>query len=441
MYKNTVVLAICLLFIKTLLAQNEAIIKAYVPNATNVKAHGLWGSWGLGNTEYNMEPIGNGYWQVAIEDLSPGFHYYGLMVDNYFTLNPLDEEYWAAGHHVNGIDVPDNSFDAYIGKNVPHGTVRTHFYNYTVNNETTTRRCLVYLPPMYSTATETGYPVLYLQHGMNEDENAWFEQGKVNFIMDNLIAEGLAEPMIIVMENGMTARSSSEFENLFTNGLKPTIEANFNTATDKQKRAIAGLSMGAGQAGNLVFNNHEYFAYLGLFSGYANLNSTTKAGLNDNLELLWYGYGDTDEGHSGIVSSINSTNNLKVNNTSKEYSGGHEWQVWRKCIYDFAQLLFKPYEYENPFTVISQNNSIAEFVLYPNPTKGSLKLKLNSVLSNDSVVLSIHDISGKETGQFKGNVSLINNYLQKCFLDAQPGIYTIKMAFNNKWHQQKIVKQ
>src|SRR5690606_19420156 len=164
---------------------------------------------------------------------------------------------------------------------VPHGQVRSHWYYSQVTGMW--RRALVYTPPGYD-QDDTRYPVLYLQHGSGESERGWTEQGRANFILDNLIAEGASKPMIVVMENGMVApqadqeragqeqapqrgRRNAAFGQLVTSDLIPEIDHAFRTLADREHRAIAGLSMGAGQALQIGLSNPGVFAYVGAFSG------------------------------------------------------------------------------------------------------------------------------------------------------------------------------
>jgi len=166
------------------------------------------------------------------------------------------------------IEIPDDQLSFYLPKDVPHGEVRQHFY-YSKTTKTT-RKCLVYTPPGYDKNVQEKYPVLYLQHGAGESELGWTMQGKVNFIMDNLIAEGKAKPFIIVMDNGYAPRPGAEnqfnpggndnlFADLVTKELIPMIDAGYRTLSDQKNRAIAGLSMGAMQAVHIGFDHPELF--------------------------------------------------------------------------------------------------------------------------------------------------------------------------------------
>ncbi|MFW6277364.1 MAG: alpha/beta hydrolase, partial [Prolixibacteraceae bacterium] len=257
------------------------------------------------------------------------------------------------------LEVPDKNKTFYLPKDVPKGNVVYHWY---YSNETeSTRKCLVYTPPGYETETTKKYPVLYLQHGAGESELGWTMQGKVNFILDNLIAEGKATPMLIVMDNGYApapdASSKSRprgeenrFEELLLNDLIPEIESHFRTLADRESRAIAGLSMGAGQAQRIGFGNPERFASVGAFSGGSrnfDVNSSYSgifkdAGkFNDTYKLFWFGCGNLDRAYEGAKNLHEKLTEHNIRHTWHEMNGSHEWQVWRHHIYEFAQQVFQ----------------------------------------------------------------------------------------------------
>ncbi len=167
---------------------------------------------------------------------------------------------------------------------MPHGEVREHWYRSKTTEDW--RRAFVYTPPGYDTARDTRYPVLYLQHGAGEDERGWSNQGHVGFIMDNLIAEKKARPMIVVMERGYarkageappappqpgaprnSSKAFSAFEEVMVKDLIPMIDATYRTTPDREHRAMAGLSMGGGQTFQITLDHLDLFSYIGGFSG------------------------------------------------------------------------------------------------------------------------------------------------------------------------------
>lgn len=130
----------------------------------------------------------------------PGFHYYTLKIDGFDVADPASEQFFGAGKNMSGIEIPEDGVDFYDIKNVPHGEVRSLWYF--SQSTSSFRQAYIYTPPGYDKNLNTRYPVLYLQHGMGEDRRAWSNQGRANFILDNLIAAGKAKPMIVVMEDG-----------------------------------------------------------------------------------------------------------------------------------------------------------------------------------------------------------------------------------------------
>ncbi len=154
----------------------------------------------IGGHKYDLTGDDQGNWSVVTPPLVVGFHYYAFVVDGVSVADPASETFFGVSKMMSGIEVPSPGEDFYDAKNVPHGEVREHWY-YSLTNSAW-RRCYVYTPPDYSSNSSNRYPVVYLMHGAGEDERGWSTQGHVNFILDNLIAEGKAKPMIVVMENG-----------------------------------------------------------------------------------------------------------------------------------------------------------------------------------------------------------------------------------------------
>src|SRR5947199_2048631 len=157
-----------------------------------------------GGKRYPAQKGEDGFWAATTEPLMPGFHYYRVFIDGVEVNDPSSETFYGTGKQTSGIEVPEKGVDYYLPKDVPHGEVRERWYF----SKTTQawRRIFVYTPPGYDTDRETRYPVLYLQHGGGEDETGWPRQGRMSFILDNLIAAKKARPMIVVMEQGYARR-------------------------------------------------------------------------------------------------------------------------------------------------------------------------------------------------------------------------------------------
>ena len=217
---------------------------------------------------YPMASDSNGVWTVTTAPLVPGFHYYSMVIDGATVCDPASETFYGMGRQASGIEVPSKGEDFYDVKDVPHGEIRERPYF----SKTTGawRRIFVYTPPDYDINRDARYPVLYLQHGAGEDERGWVVQGRLGHIMDNLIAEKKAKPMIVVTEKGYArkpgepeapmrppsgtntmprdfSRMFSALEEVFINDLIPFIDATYRTRTNREDRAMAGLSMGGMQ--------------------------------------------------------------------------------------------------------------------------------------------------------------------------------------------------
>jgi enterochelin esterase family protein len=319
--------------------------------ANSVYVEGLGGVMG-GNHYMNLSP--EGIWEVTTPPLEAGFHYYQLVIDSVAVNFPGQPTYFGWGQETSGLEIPDDNLDFYLPNKVPHGDVSAKWYHSKVTN--TIRNALVYTPPGYHSDLNLRFPVLYLQHGAGESEMAWVYQGKVNFILDNLISSGLAIPMIVVMDNGYAAKPGAEnpkrpshrdndFDKLMLNELIPIIDRNFRTLKNKRYRAIAGLSMGGGQAIQIGFKNLDMFGSIGVLSAYPwrfDMKAIYKDyDLNEELELLWLGYGKDDRSHKNGLRFHEELKKERIDHIWYECDGGHVWQVWRKHFYDLATHLFK----------------------------------------------------------------------------------------------------
>ena len=337
---------------------NRATFHVYAPSAKEVKIINLSDTAALGEKEYEMEEDTSGNWTVTTEPCRPGLHYYEVSVDGFHASDPAAQCYFGWGKWTSMIEIPGKE-DFYLPKEVPHGEVHYHWYHSTITG--TYRKCLVYTPPGYEKNQSERYPVLYLQHGAGESELAWTMQGKVNFIIDNLLADGKVKPMIIVMDNGYAAKAGAEnperpygrsnaFESLVINELIPMTDSCFRTLPDADHRAIAGLSMGAGQAMAIGLAHPEKFHSVGAFSGggrrfdpETSYNGVFKDpnAFNKTYKVLFLGCGYLDPGFKSVKALHESLDHQGIKNTWYEGPGSHEWQVWRHHIYAFSQLLFK----------------------------------------------------------------------------------------------------
>jgi len=314
-------------------------------------------------TDISKEPIDlqkgeNGRWSVTVGPVRPGFHYYDMIVDGARCVDQRAEVCWGWGRVMNALEVPDPDYDFYLPRDVPHGEVRLHYYRSQITGAL--RRAIVYTPPGYDQCDER-YPVLYLQHGAGESERAWTWHGKANFILDNLIAEGKCVPMIMVndhgyaCEGGMKApgteeRGSNVFTRLLPEELVPEIDAHYRTLADREHRAVAGLSMGSGQALQIGLTHLDMFAYVAALSGgMRSFDVETSYGgvfkdpaaVNERLRLLWFGAGQ-EEGAAERKQAIDGTfGALGVQYVWYDCIGAHDWNTWRKHLLDLAPRLFR----------------------------------------------------------------------------------------------------
>ncbi len=322
----------------------------------------------IGGVKYDLAKDDKGVWTGESAPQDEGFHYYQLNIDGASVPDPGSKYFYGAGRWGSGIEVPAVDREFYSLKDVPHGLVSENIYFSKITNAW--RRCFVYTPAGYEKDTKKRYPALYIQHGSFEDETGWATQGKANLILDNLIAAKMAEPMIIVMDNGYAykpqdisntngnARPASAFEEVMINEIIPMIDTKFRTTADREHRAIAGLSMGANQTMRIIMNNLNKFAYYGGFSGTSNypsadeinvetfLDGKFKDGvlLSKQIKVFWLGLGTKEPnpfpGSVGAFRAMLEKQGIKY--TYYESPGtAHEWLTWRRSLYQFAQLLFQ----------------------------------------------------------------------------------------------------
>lgn len=353
----------------------KAEIRIKAPDATTVKLN-FWSG-----PKLDMVKQADGFWTVTTPTLVPGFHYYTINIDGAEVSDPGSHSFFGGGKDASGIEIPESGSTYYLPQDVPHGAVREVWYHSDVTG--TWRHALVYLPPGYDTEIKTRYPVLYLQHGAGEDETGWIRQGHANFILDNLIAGGSSKPMIVVMAYGYARRAghvdpdlagkpfgspemmqamqemAQAFEDDLTQALIPFIDSHFRTLSDRDHRAMAGLSMGGMQTFQVTFDHLELFSYIGGFSGAAGqlvlgdrtLDPKTDlhgaladpAAFAKRVHLLWLGVGtvEPDRMKAGLERLHTSLDEAHIQHVFYESPGtAHEWQTWRRDLKDFAPRLF-----------------------------------------------------------------------------------------------------
>jgi enterochelin esterase-like enzyme len=326
----------------------------------------------IGGARYDLIKDDKGVWTGESRPLDQGFHYYQLNIDGASVPDPGTLSFYGASRWGSGIEVPASDQNFYALKDVPHGQIRQNLYFSKITN--TWRRCFVYTPPDYDKNPTARYPVLYLQHGSGEDETGWTVQGKANLILDNLIADKKAVSMIIVIDKGYATKpstdqpitaapqrgagGSSAFEEVMIKEIIPLIDATYRTISDREHRAMAGLSMGANQTITITMNNLDVFSHIGGFSGTSNYpgtdaldpatfsNGKFKDGpsLNKQIKLFWLGLGSKEPNPfpASVAAFRTMLDKSGIKYVFYESPGtAHEWLTWRRDLYQFAPLLFK----------------------------------------------------------------------------------------------------
>jgi enterochelin esterase-like enzyme len=345
-------------------SERRARFRIVAPQAQSVRVP-EWGGITLTKGE-------DGGWVGTTRPLDEGFHYYRINIDGADVPDPGSKSFYGAGRWGSAIEIPAQDEDFYAVTDVPHGQLRQSLYFSRSTN--TTRRCFVYTPPDYEKNTSARYPVLYLQHGAFEDETGWGNQGRANLIMDNLIAAGKATPFLIVMDNGGNNFGGgprrgappapgaapapggaggaprprfdvSGFAKIMTEELIPFIDANYRTIADQPHRGMAGLSMGGGQTRQITLANLDKFSHIGLFSGGSiAANDPALADpstFKQKVKVLFVSYG-SKENTTAAKANHEALEKLGIKNTYYESPNtAHEWQTWRRSLYQFAPLLFQ----------------------------------------------------------------------------------------------------
>jgi enterochelin esterase family protein len=365
----------------------------------------------IANVPFDMVKGDDGVWTYTSAPQAPGYHNYWMIVDGAIVLDPGTNAFIGYGHMCNGFEVPEPGVDFYDLKDVPHGNVLIR--NYFSKTANSWRHIFIYTPPGYGTNNATRYPVLYLQHGGGEDERVWIEMGRTNLILDNLLAEGKVKPMIVIMETSAVGApfavppsgpggagpsapggpgpgpgglrrggfpgfgpGGGAYGQLMINDLIPWVDSNFRTLTDKDHRAMAGLSMGGFMTQSVTMANLDKFSYIGLFSGGSaagfraggrgspvpagvsipapppfdiktvyNSAMADPAEFNKKVKVLFFSCGtepplenpDALKKHQQDLAAAGITNSYLYISPGTS----HEWQTWRRSLYVFAPLLFR----------------------------------------------------------------------------------------------------
>lgn len=304
---------------------------------------------------YDMKKDADGVWTCTTDPQTEGFHYYFLVVDGVKVADPCSETFYGCSMMSSGVEIPypaEKQSWYELKAEVPHGQVARLRYQSKVTGSW--KNMYVYTPAEYETSGKS-YPVLYLQHGGGEDERGWSNQGLTDIILDNLIAEGKAKPMIVVMMDGNGQDFTSE---LLTDGI-PFVESRYRTVKTADGRALAGLSMGGIQTLNASIMHPELFSYVGVFSSgwfknpqpfmanssgemyYAKLKERPEYYNKQFREFFLTMGGPEDIAYENCKAMRERFDQMGIKHSYYETPGGHTWPVWRESLYFFAQKLFK----------------------------------------------------------------------------------------------------
>lgn len=296
-----------------------------------------------------MQKDAEGFWNCITAIPKVGFQIYNIIVDGVKFCDPGTTPFYGNGY-TGTVEVPAPGEDFYVIKDVPHGDVREHWFFSNVDKRW--RRAFVYTPAGYDKGRKR-YPVLYLQHGAGEDESEWTHSGRAAVILDNLIAEGKAVPMIVVMNNDFVYRPGDDrsgrlylaptgienFDEMFITEAIPDIDKHYRTLADPGHRAMAGLSLGGMITNQVGLAHSSLFSYYGIFSG--GTVSDPERMDRKTVKFIFETCG-SQEYPERIADDVAKLNAMGIKAASYVSPGtAHEWQTWRRSLHEFLPLIFK----------------------------------------------------------------------------------------------------
>lgn len=298
----------------------------------------------------SMEKDTSGVWSVKVPPVNPDIYPYSFMVDSIELADPNNTYIFANERFKRSIvDIPGNTPLIHSLQNVPHGKISYRYYHSATLG--TTRRMLVYTPPGFDASGKLKYPVLYLIHGGSDTEETWTRVGNAHLIADNLIAKGLAKPMIIVMPYGnVRPKPMSDFTKEVMNDIIPFIDANFPVLTDSRNRAIAGFSVGGGQTLNIGLTNTDQFSYICSYAPFTateefqrNFSSWNPAAdkINSQLKLFTISVGTEDFLYESVKKNLALFEERGIRVKPYIVSGGHTWMNCKQYLTTTLKELFK----------------------------------------------------------------------------------------------------
>jgi enterochelin esterase-like enzyme len=349
-------------------ADKSVTFRYLAPNAQMVKL----------SAQFEKAPVEmtkgeQGIWSVTVGPINPDIYPYSFQVDGITVMDPANVAFFPNERFkASLVDIPANNTSWYDIKDVPHGTIS---YDYYASLEGSTGSLVVYTPPGYHKDLTKKYPVFYLISGTTDTEETFFKVGKVNFIMDNMIAEGKVKPMIIVMPYGNPAAKIAEqkaiakpsdvmnrdgdeamrrmklFETDLIQKIIPYVESNYRTVSDGNNRAIGGFSRGGGQTLRAAFNNLDKFAWVCSYASYISPDELNKnyahlisnpQSMNKHYKLLWSGIGTEDFLYKGTTEFNEFLLNKQINLKTYTIDGGHTWMNVKKYLIETLPMLFQP---------------------------------------------------------------------------------------------------
>lgn len=331
-------------------------IRYFAPNAKEVKIPGFF----MDDREVVLEKGEDGYFRKRLYDVPTGYYWFRFLVDGNESISPDIPISYTTGY-ANYVEKVEPGIDFYMMKDVPHGSITMEYYKSNITGRM--RTCWVYTPPAYVKNTEKRYPVLYMNHGGGSEATSWFWQARMNFIIDNLLAEGKIEEMIVVCNSNFAYEETEDGKFMPVDAAKvlvkdcvPFVDEKYRTIADRRSRAVAGLSAGGGLSRQMAHDYPEVFANVGVFSSGAGfvISGTLQGRTFDYSELF------ADPEHYNNLFDVTmiavGQQDLRIEYTKpqaeeliakgynivyRDYPGGHEFKVWRNTLMDFLPLLFK----------------------------------------------------------------------------------------------------
>ncbi|HEX4948644.1 MAG TPA: alpha/beta hydrolase-fold protein, partial [Blastocatellia bacterium] len=328
-------------------ADGKVTFRIRAPKAAEVT---LFGDWMPVGSKHPMTKDAEGVWSTTISGIEATIHLYSFTVDGVTMADPVNPRIKLRQRtSASLVEIPAKGAPWEV-RDVPHGSVDVNWLRTPVINGET-RQVFVYLPPGYEKNPKQRYPVLYLLHGSGDTAESWTQVGATNLILDNLIAEKKAKPMIVLMPLGhavpfgspreIAVRNVPLMEEYVLKDLMPWAEAKYRIASGRQDRAMAGLSMGGGQTFAIGFGHLDLFSAIGVFSSAPGQDWATKnkavledaKSTNAKLNVFWYGVGDKDPVFTRAKEASDLFNKHQIRHTFRVYEGGlHTWPIWRRCL-------------------------------------------------------------------------------------------------------------